>query len=977
MKKRSIRKKNDIAALSAVLVLMPAAAQAQPDSALTSPPSVYANIDQVENFTLSESRIVGGLNHASGARLMDPVTFDFNGDGIQDVIFGAPGMSPMGVSNAGSVYVVLGKTGKELAGRIDMTLWKSYDYRFDGNVLNGMLGMNIVGGDFNGDGIQDVAIAEPGQNGRVYVIYGGKTLPPGNYLVLDERVTDVYFSGSQNDSNLGLQMCVADFNHDDIDDLAAGYTTAYSIADSSPATTNVVLLSMRRSWDTRYHNISDKLYGKAIFSRAVARNVRAMYTCAAGDFDDDGLVDLALGMPLDAFDGLKSAGSVSIVQYPAKYSGTTVNLSETDPTWGVRIKGSQNGAMFGYSLAAGDFTGDGRTDLAVSAPNRVISSANSEGAVFILDANQFPKHTTIQSEDIKIAGKGGNFGYKLQSVDVNGDKRSDLVVSAPQSKAFAAPNAGTLNVYLGGPHFIDSVKNNMRPDVQINGDIDMNIGLGAAFGDFNGDGKIDVYTRAAHDPNGRANTGSLIAIHDVMNMTPDTHLSDVNFLTVVAPSQGGGISPKHDRVHYAGKTYDVWFSEGGLGNRSVICMIDTANSDKTAQLYVSDSCDINIIGPENVPIHDLKISSNSDHSKSWLTIALPSFQLSNAKGVVSVIELPTSIDKPLTLNLNKNTLASEAITFVLSDDHTSNLGSKISVADLDKDGHPDLVIGAPKRIIEHTAAGSVFIVKDIFGRKKGTFDLASAPNVITIEGIENENLGSDWQILDFNINGKADIAISAENTKNTNLEVYSTVYVIYDISDLETKVYTASSPELAPLKLVAPANRAGLKLIPQTTDINRDGKPDLLLISPNYRSGLQRQGAIYALNASKENKGGTLNLNVDALISFSLTSNRNEKLTDYRFVRHEGKLQLLTLSESLLTGQTTLRRLVTGDVNVFAGQAIFSSLTRVASDVTLAQKAQLLTLPDPSGKEDLLWIAFPHAGDSQSDQGIIHQLSLK
>ena len=927
-------------------------------------------------ITLSDAKIVGGLSHESGARLMDPVTVDFDGDGIDDLIFGAPGMSPRGVKNAGSVYVILGKKDDDLVGRRDMTLWKSADYRFDGMTLNGQLGLNLVTGDFNGDGLPDVAIAEPGQTGRIYVINSGKTLERGAYSILDERITDVYFAGAENDANLGIQMCVGDFNHDDIEDIAASYVTSTSASSLTSTTTNVILLTMRRSWDTKYHSISGKLYGKTVFSRATSKNVKAVYTCAAGDFNDDGLVDLALGMPFDTFDNQKTAGSVSIVYYPFKYSGTSINLSEVDPSWGIRIKGSQPGAMFGYSLAAGDFTSDGRTDLAVSAPNRLVKNADAEGAVYIIDASKWPEKSGIQPEDLRITGNGGQFGFKIQAQDTNHDKRPDLVVSAPYANIVGAPNAGTIGAYFGGPQFVDSVTSNMRPDILVSGDQNMNLGFGAAFGDFNGDGKTDVIARTSQDPDHRPNTGAYVVINDAMRLTPDSRLEDNNFLTIVAPSQGGTLAEHVQTVHYAQKDYHVWFSKGGLGNRSVICMNDAANDEKSAWLYRADSCDINIVGPENAPIQDVVVTSNEDGSKTWLTLSLPSFKTSKAIGVVTTIELPASITKPLTLNLSETTLKTEAISFVLPDEIDAKLGAKIDLKDLDQDGNPELLIGAPIRSIDQADAGSFFIVKDVTSRSKGLYALTTAKDILTIEGIDDENLGSDWQLLDFNLDGNLDLVLLSQNTKNIYHEVYATAYVFYDIGHQKNKIFNATSPEIAPLKIVAPQHRSNLRLIDQSVDLNNDGAPDIVLVSPDYRAGLQRQGAVYALFSSKERKSGTLSLNNTALVDFSLIPNRNEKLSDVRFAYIDGTLQLVLLTQSLLTPKASLKRLVSGEANLFSGQATLSSLTRVSSDITLNEHAKFLYLPDSESQNDLLWLIFPNAGESQSDQGIAHRLTF-
>lgn len=925
---------------------------------------------------LSESRIVGGLSHDSGARMMDPVTLDFDGDGIDDLVFAAPGMSPSGIRNAGSVYILLGKKDDTLVGRRDMTLWQSFDYRLDGMTVNGQLGMNLVTGDFNGDGLKDLAISEPGQNGRIYIIYSGKKWKRGYYPILHDNITDVYFSGTDDDANLGIQMCVGDFNQDGIEDIAASYITSTATASMTSTMTNVILLTMRRSWGTKSHSISEKLYGKAVFSRSTSKNVKTVYTCAVGDFNDDGLADLALGMPFDSFDNQKTAGSVSIVYYPFKYSGTTVNLSEVEPSWGIRIKGSQAGAMFGYSLAAGDFTSDGRTDLAIASPNRLIQNADSEGAVYIMDASQWPEGSVIQPENLRIRGNGGQFGFRIQAQDVNRDNRPDLVVSAPYANIVGAPNAGTIGVYLGGPQFIDSVTSDMRPDLFISGDQDMNLGFGAAFGDFNGDGKTDVIARTSRDPHDRPNTGALIVIQDAQRLTPDSRLEDNDFLTLVAPSQGGTLSEHVQKVFYNQKTYLLWFSKGGLGNRSVICMNEAQDTDKDAWLYRADSCDINIVGPENVPIQNVLVTSSEDGEKTWLTLSLPSFQTSKAVGVVTTIELPSAITKPLTLNLSEKTLQTEAITYVLNHEDDAGFGDKIDLKDLDLDGKPELIIGAPFRRIDRMEAGSLFIVNNITERSKGIHAITEDSNILTIEGIDDENLGTDWQILDFNLDGSPDLVLLAPNTKNIYYEIYATAYVFYAIGAQKPKIYNATSPEIAPLKIVAPQHKSNLRLIDQVVDINNDGYADLVFLSPDYRAGLQRQGAVYAIFSSKDWKSGTFSLNNHALVDFSLTPNRNEKLSDLRFVYRDGALQLVLITDSLLQRKSILKRFVTGAKNVFSGRMTATTLTRLTSDIPLNEYARFLFLPDPDRNNDLLWLLFPHAGESQSDQGIVHRLNF-
>lgn len=103
---------------------------------------------------------------------------DFNGDGIDDVIIGAPNSSPSNLNQAGSAYIVFGNTNittpmsvSQLNGKNGFTITgiKPLDH------LGSVSGTR--GGDVNGDGLDDVVVAAPGANnaaGAIYVIYGSK-----------------------------------------------------------------------------------------------------------------------------------------------------------------------------------------------------------------------------------------------------------------------------------------------------------------------------------------------------------------------------------------------------------------------------------------------------------------------------------------------------------------------------------------------------------------------------------------------------------------------------------------------------------------------------------------------------------------------------------------------------------------------------------------------------------------------------------
>ena len=919
-------------------------------------------------WQLENGRVIGGSSVDSGARLMDPVILDLDGDGYKDIVFGAPGMSPNGVPSAGSLYVIRGKKDQELTGRIDTTAWKSFDYRFDGHTAGGMLGMNLLTGDFNGDGLTDLAVAEPGGFGSVYILYGGKTRNPGIYDMGEDGGADLAFITQYAGSSLGISGCVGDFNRDGIDDLALAHIAKNTSLGNNAS--QITILAMRKEWDKKVYDIGNKIYGKTVLSRPMASNLRVVHSCAAGDFNDDGLTDIALGMPLDSYQKQKTSGSVSVIFHPHKYSGTVIELSTVDEQYGLRINGDQAGAQFGYSLAAGDFTGDGRDDLAVSAPQRLVKGPKNEGAVFIYDANHFPKKTGEQPETHKLVGDGGNFGFRIQTADVNGDGRPDLVVQAPDTGSL---HNGSIRAWLGGPHLADTIAESPKPDFSISGADFMGFGYGVAFGDLNADGKVDAVVRTTADPMQRENTGAQIVIGDFQSLPQSSSLSD-KFLTILAPSRGGGLSSRMKIVEYMGKKYRVWFSPKGLGNRSILCLKNVeADFAEDVAVSVKDQCDIQIVGPDKHPIADFAIRK-SPTQKPQLTVSIPTLPVNKATGVVAVMDLPEEITKPLVLNLNESTLKTEAQTYLLSDEEASGLGSHIEWVDLDADGFDDLVIGAPKRYIDQDLSGSIFIVRGSASPKPGYHEL-TASDVIQLEGFANEELGSNWLVTDFNGDGVLDLLAQAVRTPDASGEEFATVYVLYGVGKKAPKAYNVKAPDMSSLRIISAQNRSSLEILPQSIDLNHDGLDDLVLISRDYRAGLQKQGILYVIPASTKYKSGEMHLTEESHIAFSFTPGRNERLVDARFIWRDGKLLFLVDSADLTTGQhSTIDLFSEKEGYEYQGAYTASKLVRVKSEARFPKSVQVIQVSDPNKANDELWLLFPYDGITQSEQGIAQKL---
>ncbi|MFE2643194.1 FG-GAP repeat domain-containing protein [Streptomyces nigra] len=188
----------------------------------------------------------------------------------------------------------------------------------------------------------------------------------------------------------------------------------------------------------------------------------------SGDLNRDGYADLVVASPGEDVGSDVDGGSVTIL-WGGK-NGLSGGQSVPDGAPSAHDE-------YGMSLTVGDFTGDGKADLAVG----------STGKDVWIHKGGFLKASGAASRDVLTTdlNTGAIYGSQnLAAGDVNGDGTDDLVVSGTQAGTY---DEGAF-VYLG------SSSGFTRQTILVDGAYEI-----AATGDLNGDGYDDIVTSTYGD----------------------------------------------------------------------------------------------------------------------------------------------------------------------------------------------------------------------------------------------------------------------------------------------------------------------------------------------------------------------------------------------------------------------------------------------------------------------------------------------
>ncbi|MEM9387000.1 MAG: VCBS repeat-containing protein [Pseudomonadota bacterium] len=434
--------------------------------------------------------VLNGLGENVGVGDVVKRIGDVNADGFVDLIVTSRAAQPFGARQAGEAYVVFGPAqnlGVEFELRDLLPALGGDGSR--GFVLSSYedftdVGVDATGGgDFNGDGIDDVAVSAVGATvdirfgvGRIFVFFGrddgafSPRLDLNTLLVAeggDGSVGVVLNGNSVNGGGAGRGLEQTDWNGDglmdlligspntDVDDAEGAGQSYLLFGSSDPLPPELALTDLDPA------NGGDGSRG-IVFNGSVA-GASSGQSVGFADFDGDGVTDVLIG------EDEAGAGGQLIVAYGASLAGVArkelADIVSGDGADGVALVGLP-GERVGFPPASVDINGDGHQDVVIGTAEGLNTEGEQTGLAYVVYGGRPLGRPTLALGALRPAfGGDGSLGLVVDGIDAgdfaarriaaagdaNGDGVGDLLIGASGAQRDGDRDVGEAYLLYGQP----------------------------------------------------------------------------------------------------------------------------------------------------------------------------------------------------------------------------------------------------------------------------------------------------------------------------------------------------------------------------------------------------------------------------------------------------------------------------------------------------------------------------------------------
>jgi uncharacterized protein with LGFP repeats len=398
-----------------------------------------------------------------------------------------------------------------------------------------------------------------------------------------------------------------------------------------------------------------------------------------------------------------------------------------------------------------DFNRDGITDLVAGLP-RV---ASGDGSVTVLpgtvngptDAGK----RTLNQESAGVPGRsesGDAFGASSAYADVNGDGYADLVIGVPGENELASQvDTGSVSV-LYGPALNSGKAYWTDAAVRTNGE---KLGTTVAAGDFNADGKADVFSVAPGVP------GRWWAYDSATGASRSGLLNTAAYTGAVSYASAATGDFNKDgyadvAVNFrdpAGISRLLWL-KGSASGLQRVGILEARGGRALA------AGDINGDGYTDLAVGQPSATESGTTAKGGAVTVV----LGSATGLTST---------------GRITLHQDSASVPETGETGDDMGAAVSVGDLNLDGYADILTGVPGEDITRNGvtradAGMVILLRGSATGPTGTGSFAYTQDTTGIPGDSEagDRLGSSVSLTDLSGYTRADLAIGADGEDANN-----------------------------------------------------------------------------------------------------------------------------------------------------------------------------------------------------------------